>query len=180
MHIHYLSPELPARPSTPSLFSHLCWQIIIPPPLSSRSSLRSLCHGERLLRRRGIQAAEAIRSLSRKMDVSTSSSWRPSAAGATSTSAQIGVGGFTAVGVMRRQRRGPDGRRDEGGDVCPPVVPGDDLDRPAIRVAAVFDPCPVVVPREHPALNAPARGSGTKNVIFSNRPNFISECSNLL
>ena len=24
------------------------------------------------------------------------------------------------------------------------------------------------------------RGSGTKNVIFSNRPNFISECSNLL
>ena len=25
-----------------------------------------------------------------------------------------------------------------------------------------------------------ARGSGTKNVIFSNRPDFISECSNLL
>jgi hypothetical protein len=24
------------------------------------------------------------------------------------------------------------------------------------------------------------RGSGTKNVIFSNGPNFISECSNLL
>ena len=80
------------------------------------------------------------------------------------TSARIGVGGFAVVGVMRRRRRGPDGRRDEGGDIRPPVVPGDDLDRPAIRVAAVFGPCPVVVPREHPALNAPARHRGVNGV----------------
>ncbi len=31
-----------------------------PPPTISHSSLRSLCHGERLLKRRSIQAAEAI------------------------------------------------------------------------------------------------------------------------
>ena len=44
-------------------------------------------------------------------------------------------GGVAAVGVMRRQRRGTDGRRNKGRDVHPPVVPGDDLDRPAVRVA---------------------------------------------
>jgi hypothetical protein len=74
------------------------------------------------------------------------------------------VGGFAAVGVMRRRRRGPDGRRDEGGDIRPHVVPGDVLDLPAIKVAAVFGPCPVVVPREHPALNAPARHRGVNGV----------------
>ncbi len=55
-------------------------------------------------------------------------------------------GGVATVGVTRRWRRGRDGRRDEGGDVRPPVVPGDDLDCPAIRVATVFGPHPVVVP----------------------------------
>ena len=58
---------------------------------------------------------------------------------------RIGVGRFAAVRVMSRQRRGPDGRRVEGGAVRPPVVPGNDLDCPAIQVAAVFSPCPVVV-----------------------------------
>ncbi len=44
-------------------------------------------------------------------------------------------GGVAAVGVMRRQRQGTDGCCNEGRDVRPHVVPGDDLDCPAIRVA---------------------------------------------
>ena len=90
----------------------------------------------------------------------------PATAGATSTSARKGVGGVATVGVTRRRRRGRDGRRDEGGDVRPPVVSGDDLDRPAIRVAAVFGPHPVVVPRVQPApaLNALARRRGVDGI----------------
>ena len=72
--------------------------------------------------------------------------------------------GVCRRGVMRQGQRGPDGRCDEGGDVHPPVVPGNDLDCPAIRVAAVFGPCPVVMPREHPALNSPARHRGDNGV----------------
>ena len=139
-----ISGAAAAAASTPTLFSPVIADNNHP-PLSSRSTLCYLCRGEHLLRRRGIQAAEAICALSRKMVVSSSLS-------------------CAAVGVMRRRRWGPDGRRVEGGDVRPPVVPGDDLDRPANKVAAVFGPCPVVVPREHPALNAPARHRGVNGV----------------
>ena len=163
LHIHYYLQSCHCRRQHALSFFSSVMADNNPPPLSHRSSLCSLCRGERLLRRRSIQAAEAIRSLSRKMFVFSSSSWRPLAAGATSTSARIGVGGFATVGVMR-QRRGPDGRSDEGGDVCPPVVPGDNLDCPTIQVAAIFVPCPVVVPREHPAINAPACHRGVNGV----------------
>ncbi len=90
----------------------------------------------------------------------------PATAGATLTLARKGVGGVATVGVMRQRRRGRDGRRDEGGDVRPPVVPGNDLDRPAIQVAAVFGPHPVVVPRVQPApaLNAPAHRHGVDGI----------------
>ena len=54
-----ISRAAAAAASTPTLFSPVMADNN-PPPLSSRSSLRSLCHGERLLRRRGIQAMEDV------------------------------------------------------------------------------------------------------------------------
>ena len=41
-----------------------------------------------------------------------------------------------------------------------------------------YDPC--VWNKTIKGKQITIRGSGTKNVIFSNGPNFISECSNLL